>query len=77
MKIYVGNITAQTSESTVLKAFERFGTVASIKMPQDNSGRSQGFAMIDMPNDTQAEQAIAQLDRFACGGSWWAVKKAR
>ncbi len=78
MKIYVGNITADTLESQVFEAFEAFGLVSSVKIAKDSTtGKSQGFAIVDMPEDTQAQAAIVALHRYACNGSWWAVKQAR
>ncbi len=78
MKIYVGNLTADTMESALIRKFERFGVVASVQIIKDNkSGKSQGYAIIDMPDDNQAKAAIAGLDRLEFNGCWWTVKPAR
>lgn len=78
MKIYVGNLTAETMESALIRKFERFGVVKSVKIVKDaKTGKSQGFALVDMPDDEQAQAAIAGLDRLEFNGCWWSVKPAR
>ena len=78
MKIYVGNLTADTMESALIRKFERFGQVLSVKIVKDaTTGKSQGYAIIDMPNDIEAQAAIAGLDRLEFNGCWWSVKQAR
>lgn len=78
MKIYVGNVTSNTDEQTIQKAFEQFGAVESVHIPKDpHTGKFKGFALVDMLDDQQAAVAIAELNGFACNGSWWAVKPAR
>ncbi len=78
MKIYVGNLTADSVESALIRKFERFGTVASVKIMKDNkTGKTLGFAIVDMPDDVQAQAAITALDRLEFNGCWWSVKPAR
>ena len=78
MKIYVGNLTMDTMESALIRKFERFGIVASAKIIKDSkSGKSQGYAIVDMPNDEQAQAAITGLDKLEFNGCLWSVKKAR
>ena len=78
MKIYVGNLTADTMESALIRKFERFGVVASVKIIKDpKTGKSQGYAIVDMPHDNEAQAAIAGLDRLEFNGCLWAVKPAR
>jgi len=76
MKIYVGNLTADTMESALIRKFERFGTVNSVKIIK-SAGKSQGYAIVDMPNDEQAQAAITGLDKLEFNGCWWSVKQAR
>lgn len=76
MKIYVGNLTADTMESALIRKFERFGIVNSVKIIK-SSGKSQGYAIVDMPNDEQANAAITGLDKLEFNGCWWSVKQAR
>lgn len=78
MKIYVGNLTTDSTESALIRKFERFGIVASVKIAMDpKTGKPQGFAIVDMPDDAQAQAAIAGLDRLEFNGCWWSVKPAR
>ncbi|MDP3788692.1 MAG: hypothetical protein Q8Q60_05260 [Candidatus Chromulinivorax sp.] len=78
MKIYVGNLTIDTMESALIRKFERFGVVASVQIIKDSkTGKSQGYAIIDMPDDNEAKSAIAGLDRLEFNGCWWSVKPAR
>jgi cold-inducible RNA-binding protein len=78
MKIYVGNLTADSTESALIRKFERFGTVASVQIIKDpKTGKLQGYALVDMPDDEQAKAAIAGLDRLEFNGAWWSIKPAR
>jgi len=78
MKIYVGNLTADSMESALIRKFERFGQVVSAKIIKDNkTGKSQGYAIVDMPNDQEAQAAIEGLDRLEFNGCLWTVKQAR
>ncbi|MBV8661284.1 MAG: RNA-binding protein [Candidatus Dependentiae bacterium] len=78
MKIYVGNLTADTVESALIRKFERFGIVASVKIAKDpKTGKPQGYAIVDMPNENEAKSAIEGLDRLEFNGCWWSVKQAR
>ena len=63
MNIYVGNLSRQAGETDLRTLFAEFGEVKSIKIIKDNtSGESRGFAFVEMPDDTQALQAIRGLD---------------
>lgn len=76
MKIYVGNLTADTMESALIRKFERFGKVLFVKIIK-SSGKSQGYAIVEMPNDIEAQAAITALDKLEFNGCWWSVKQAR
>lgn len=78
MKIYVGNLTVDTMESALIRKFERFGQVDSVKIMKDlKTGKSQGYAIVTMPDDQQAQDAIAALNKLEFNGCWWSVKQAR
>jgi len=63
MKIYAGNLPYTISEDELQKVFEEYGEVTSVKIITDKySGRSKGFGFVEMPDDTQAQQAIEQLN---------------
>ncbi len=63
MKIYVGNMNFDTSESDLRTAFEAHGTVDSVNVITDrDTGRAKGFAFIEMSNDTEGQTAIDALN---------------
>jgi RNA recognition motif-containing protein len=63
MKIYAGNLPYTITEDELQKVFEEYGEVTSVKIITDKySGRSKGFGFVEMPDDTQAQQAIEQLN---------------
>ena len=62
MKLYVGNLSYDTSEDELRQAFAAFGEVTSVSIPSDRvSGRSKGFAFVEMATKAAAEAAIAGL----------------
>jgi RNA recognition motif-containing protein len=63
MQIFVGNLSFAATEADVKKAFEGFGSVASVVIvTEKKSKKSRGFGFVDMPDDQQAQVAIAALD---------------
>ncbi len=63
MNIYVANISFRASEGQLKDLFQQFGEVSSVKIVTDReTGRSRGFGFIEMPNDSEGTQAIAQLN---------------
>lgn len=63
MRIYVGNLSYRSSEQDVHKAFTAFGEVARTQLAIDpETGRSAGFAYVEMPNEEEAQTAIARLN---------------
>lgn len=78
MNIYVGNLSPKTSEDELRAAFEEFGEVDSAKIIKDNfTGKSRGFGFVEMPNQAQAQAAIAGLNGRDVGGSALTVNEAR
>lgn len=63
MKIFVGNISRESTESELKSLFEEFGTVESINLIRDNYTKVlKGFGFIEMNNDEEAQNAIKGLD---------------
>ena len=63
MKIYVGNMSFDTEESDLRKAFEEHGAVDSVAIITDrDTGRSKGFGFVEMSNDTEGQAAIDALN---------------
>ncbi len=62
-KLYVGNLSYKTTEDTLRTAFAEFGEVSSVTLITDrDSGRSKGFAFVEMTGDTEAQAAITALN---------------
>jgi len=78
MNIYVGNISYSTSETNLEQAFSAFGTVESARIITDrDSGRSKGFGFVEMPEQKEAEAAIAALNGSELDGRSITVNEAR
>ncbi len=59
-KLYVGNLSFNTSESRLRELFQSYGTVASAKIITDrDSGNSKGFGFVEMGSDSEAQAAIS------------------
>lgn len=78
MNIYVGNLSYTMSEGELREAFAAFGDVSSVKILVDReTGRSRGFGFVEMPNQSEAESAIAQLNGKDLGGRALRINEAR
>ena len=78
MNIYIGNLSPRTSEEELRGVFEEFGEVGSARIIKDNfTGKSKGFGFVEMPNQSQAQAAIAGLNGKELGGSSLTVNVAR
>ncbi len=63
MNIYVGNLSYNFTEDRLRGMFEEFGTVESVKVIMDRfSGKSKGFGFVEMPSNSEADQAIKALN---------------
>ena len=77
-KLYVGNLTYDTSDSDLQRMFEEFGTVVSAQVISDReTGRSKGFGFVEMGSDQEAEAAINSLNGKDAGGRALTVNEAR
>jgi RNA recognition motif-containing protein len=78
MNIYVGNLSYGMTETELRDAFAPFGEVSSVKILMDrDTGRSRGFGFVEMPNQSEAEAAIAQLNGKEMGGRALRINEAR
>jgi cold-inducible RNA-binding protein len=76
-KIYVGNLSFQTTDSDLNDLFAQFGEVESVSIITDrDTGRSKGFGFVAM-NDESAEKAISQLNGTELNGRQLTVNEAR
>ena len=63
MNIYVGNLAYSVTEDELKEMFTEFGEVESVKIITDRfSGQSKGFGFIEMPSNSEADQAIKALN---------------
>jgi RNA recognition motif-containing protein len=77
MKIYVGNLSFDTSESTLRSMFETHGPVTSATLVMDrDTGRPRGFGFVEM-NDDGAKAAITALNGHSCDGRPLTVNEAK
>ena len=78
MNIYVGNLPYGISEDELEKAFSKFGSVTSVKIIMDKAtGRSKGFAFVEMANSSEGNQAIKSLNETDLNGRNIKVNEAR
>ena len=78
MKMYVGNLSFDTSEGDLRQKFEEFGEVASVNIITDrDTGRSKGFAFVEIADDAAAESAIAAMNGVEFAGRKLTVNEAR
>src|SRR5215211_6339734 len=76
-RIYVGNLSYQTTENDLTTLFEQAGQVESVNVITDrDTGRSKGFAFVEMSNE-DAEKAIAQFNGAEVNGRALTVNEAR
>ena len=78
MKMYVGNLSFETTENDLQDLFEQHGTVNEVHLMMDRiTGRSRGFAFVTMNDDTQANAAAAALNGHELNGRALTVNEAR
>ncbi len=78
MKLYVGNLSFETTENDLKDLFEQHGTVAEAHLPIDKmTGQSRGFAFITMNDDTQAKAAMSAANGQELNGRTLNVNEAR
>jgi len=77
-KLYVGNLSYDTSDSKLQEMFEEYGAVQSAQVIMDrDTGRSKGFGFVEMSSDQEAQAAINGLNGKEAGGRSLTVNEAR
>jgi RNA recognition motif-containing protein len=77
-KLYVGNLTFDTTDAQLETLFGAHGTVQSAQVIMDrDTGRSKGFGFVEMSNDNEAQTAIAALNGKEVNGRALTVNEAR
>ena len=76
-KIYVGNMSYNTSEDTLRQLFAQYGEVASVNVITDRyTGRAKGFGFVEMATDDAARAAMAALNGREVDGRQMKVNEA-
>lgn len=77
-KLYVGNLPFSETEETITETFSSCGTVESAKLIIDReTGRSKGFAFVEMSTDEEAQEAISKFDGNDLNGRPMRVNEAK
>jgi RNA recognition motif-containing protein len=77
-KLYVGNLSYETTNADLETMFAAYGTVQSAQVIMDrDTGRSKGFGFVEMGNDQEAQAAITGLSGKQVGGRNLTVNEAR
>ena len=78
MKLYVGNLSFQTSSDDLQQLFAQAGTVESASVVEDReTGRSRGFGFVEMSSKEEGNAAIQQLNGKEVGGRNLNVNEAK
>jgi cold-inducible RNA-binding protein len=77
-KLYVGNLSFNTTENELQELFAQAGTVQEVTLMQDKfTGKSRGFAFVTMGSDEEAQNAISKLNGQTVEGRALTVNEAR
>ena len=77
MNMYVGNLSYNVKESDLRQVMEEYGVVESVKLITDReTKRSKGFAFVEMPESSEASNAIKELNGAEYAGRPMVVKEA-
>lgn len=78
MNIFVAKLSPRMTDESLESLFSKFGTVESAKVIMDReTGRSKCFGFVEMPDENEANDAIAQLNEVDVDDSTIVVKEAR
>ena len=78
MKLYVGNLSFQTSSDDLQQLFSQAGTVESASVVEDrDTGRSRGFGFVEMSSKEEGEAAIQQFNGTEVNGRALNVNEAK
>lgn len=78
MNIYIGNLDYSVNETELQNIFSEFGSVSSVKIVSDKfTGKSKGYAFVEMPDDSQGSAAVQALNGKAIKDRNITVSEAR
>ena len=76
--VFVGNMSFETTESSIRSIFEPFGEITRVNLITDrDTGRARGFGFVEMTNDEEAAKAIAALNGTQMDGRALNVNEAK
>jgi cold-inducible RNA-binding protein len=77
MKLFVAGLPYDLDDAELEEIFEKFGTVNSAKVALDKeTGKSRGFGFVDMPDRTEAKDAMDSLNEISLGKKPLVIKEA-
>jgi RNA recognition motif-containing protein len=77
-RLYVGNLSWDTTDETLNQAFSQAGTVTSASIITDrDTGRARGFGFVEMSSEDEAQAAISTIDGMELDGRNIRVSEAR
>ena len=77
MNLFVAGLPYDLDDAELEEIFEKFGVVKSAKVAMDKeTGKSRGFGFVEMPNDSEAKEAIDGLNDISLGKKPLVVKQA-
>ena len=77
-KIYIGNLSFNTTNQDLVDMFGEYGTVQSVNIIEDReTGRSRGFAFVEMSSNEEAQKAISALNGKEIDGRSLTVNEAK
>ena len=78
MNIFVAKLSPRTNDESLRELFQEYGEVSTAKVIFDReTGNSNGYGFVEMPDDSEAQQAIDGLNETEFQGKTIVVKKAR
>ena len=78
MKLYIGNLSFETTENDLQDLFELHGKVSEVALMMDRmTGKSRGFAFVTMGDNAEASAAMTALNGKEVGGRTLTVNEAR
>ena len=77
-RLYVGNLSFNATTDSLRQAFAAFGDVTDVHVVMDReTGRSRGFAFVEMATDEEAQKAASEFNQYQMGGRALTVNEAR
>jgi len=77
-KLYVGNLSFETSDAQLEELFGKAGKVESVRVMRDTeTGRGRGFAFVEMASQQDAQNAVSMFNQYSLQGRSLTVNEAR